>query len=258
MIQEGITGDCFGISKEIRGQCSGSEAKPRQMSDESLRWTANSKADKAQRSIQVRNWKIVSRIIAFRVRGDSHDSKLKSTHALWRNSWQTLFPRTVQRLGNCRSLLRRRARAYIDIAERQASIQGYRQLIYFNTPINYGKRYISLISQDSESMLIYVFLFRQVHGSLARAGKVKSQTPKVEKQEKKKTPKGRAKKRMLYNRRWVGFLGVLECGVNVWLIVILDSLMLLLYLVGNEKCEWSFFVVIDVGRWPLAIRGCEA
>ncbi|KAK4229007.1 hypothetical protein QBC38DRAFT_127208 [Podospora fimiseda] len=28
----------------------------------------------------------------------------------------------------------------------------------------------------------------KVHGSLARAGKVKSQTPKVEKQEKKKTP----------------------------------------------------------------------
>ncbi|KAI5995443.1 hypothetical protein PISMIDRAFT_679715 [Pisolithus microcarpus 441] len=43
----------------------------------------------------------------------------------------------------------------------------------------------------------------KVHGSLARAGKVKSQTPKVEKQEKKKTPKGRAKKRLLYNRRFV-------------------------------------------------------
>ncbi|KAJ7135446.1 ribosomal protein S30-domain-containing protein [Mycena crocata] len=43
----------------------------------------------------------------------------------------------------------------------------------------------------------------KVHGSLARAGKVKSQTPKVEKQEKKKTPKGRAKKRILYNRRFV-------------------------------------------------------
>ena len=42
-----------------------------------------------------------------------------------------------------------------------------------------------------------------VHGSLARAGKVKSQTPKVEKQEKKKTPKGRAKKRIIYNRRCV-------------------------------------------------------
>ncbi|RSH82159.1 hypothetical protein EHS25_006092 [Saitozyma podzolica] len=32
----------------------------------------------------------------------------------------------------------------------------------------------------------------KVHGSLARAGKVKQQCPKVEKQEKKKQPKGRA------------------------------------------------------------------
>ena len=41
------------------------------------------------------------------------------------------------------------------------------------------------------------------HGSLARAGKVKGQTPKVDKQEKKKPVTGRAKKRMLYNRRYV-------------------------------------------------------
>ncbi|KAF8428361.1 ribosomal protein S30 [Tirmania nivea] len=43
----------------------------------------------------------------------------------------------------------------------------------------------------------------KVHGSLARAGKVKSQTPKVEKTEKPKSPKGRAKKRILYTRRFV-------------------------------------------------------
>ncbi|SMQ45690.1 unnamed protein product [Zymoseptoria tritici ST99CH_3D7] len=43
----------------------------------------------------------------------------------------------------------------------------------------------------------------KVHGSLARAGKVKAQTPKVEPQEKKKTPKGRAKKRLTYVRRFV-------------------------------------------------------
>lgn len=43
----------------------------------------------------------------------------------------------------------------------------------------------------------------KVHGSLARAGKVKSQTPKVEKQEKPKQPTGRAKKRVLYTRRCV-------------------------------------------------------
>merc|ERR1712179_885773 len=41
----------------------------------------------------------------------------------------------------------------------------------------------------------------KVHGSLARAGKVKSQTPKVDPQEKKKI--GRAKRRMQYNRRFV-------------------------------------------------------
>ena len=41
----------------------------------------------------------------------------------------------------------------------------------------------------------------KVHGSLARAGKVKSQTPKVDKEEKKKQPKGRAKKRLLYTSK---------------------------------------------------------
>jgi len=48
---------------------------------------------------------------------------------------------------------------------------------------------------------LWLRLVSIVHGSLARAGKVKSQTPKVDKQEKKKPPKGRAKKRILYNRR---------------------------------------------------------
>jgi len=43
----------------------------------------------------------------------------------------------------------------------------------------------------------------KVHGSLARAGKVKNQTPKVAKTDKKKPLTGRAKKRMTYNRRFV-------------------------------------------------------
>ncbi|RXH73580.1 hypothetical protein DVH24_016402 [Malus domestica] len=42
-----------------------------------------------------------------------------------------------------------------------------------------------------------------VHGSLARAGKVRGQTPKVAKQDKKKKPRGRAHKRLQYNRRFV-------------------------------------------------------
>ena len=36
----------------------------------------------------------------------------------------------------------------------------------------------------------------KVHGSLARAGKVKGQTPKVDAEEKKKAKTGRAKRRM--------------------------------------------------------------
>merc|ERR1711899_655952 len=43
----------------------------------------------------------------------------------------------------------------------------------------------------------------KVHGSLARAGKVRGQTPKVEAGEKKKKKTGRAKRRMQYNRRFV-------------------------------------------------------
>eukprot|EP00462_Mataza_sp_D1_P001763 CAMPEP_0175097268 /NCGR_PEP_ID=MMETSP0086_2-20121207/5191_1 /TAXON_ID=136419 /ORGANISM="Unknown Unknown, Strain D1" /LENGTH=64 /DNA_ID=CAMNT_0016370757 /DNA_START=20 /DNA_END=214 /DNA_ORIENTATION=- len=44
----------------------------------------------------------------------------------------------------------------------------------------------------------------KVHGSLARAGKVKGQTPKAEKKERlKKKVCGRAYKKLLYNRRYV-------------------------------------------------------
>ena len=51
-----------------------------------------------------------------------------------------------------------------------------------------------------------ILIYLIVHGSLARAGKVKAATRKVDKQEKKKTPKGRAKKRILYNRRCVSMV----------------------------------------------------
>merc|ERR1712226_1043090 len=43
----------------------------------------------------------------------------------------------------------------------------------------------------------------KVHGSLARAGKVRGRTPKVEAGEKKKKKTGRAKRRIQYNRRFV-------------------------------------------------------
>ncbi|KAF6211909.1 hypothetical protein GE061_012426 [Apolygus lucorum] len=57
---------------------------------------------------------------------------------------------------------------------------------------------------ENQSLDITVpLLGGKVHGSLARAGKVKGQTPKVEKHEKKKKKTGRAKRRIQYNRRFV-------------------------------------------------------
>lgn len=54
-----------------------------------------------------------------------------------------------------------------------------------------------------------------MHGSLARAGKVRGQTPKVPKQDKKKKPTGRACKRLKYNRRFVN-VGASPEAVGLW------------------------------------------
>ena len=66
---------------------------------------------------------------------------------------------------------------------------------------------IVLEVRDYSLILPYMCFFQplvgKVHGSLSRAGKVKGQTPKVEKQEKKKQKTGRAKRRIQYNRRFV-------------------------------------------------------
>ncbi|KER25341.1 ribosomal protein S30 [Opisthorchis viverrini] len=56
---------------------------------------------------------------------------------------------------------------------------------------------------DAAVDVVVPILGGKVHGSLARAGKVRGQTPKVDKQEKKKKPRGRAKRRMQYNKRFV-------------------------------------------------------
>ena len=48
---------------------------------------------------------------------------------------------------------------------------------------------------------------------MARAGKVRGQTPKVQKQDKKKQPKGRAMKRIKYNRRFVNVGEAPSCDV---------------------------------------------
>merc|ERR1712025_318149 len=59
------------------------------------------------------------------------------------------------------------------------------------------------LTEEAEIELVPRLVGGKVHGSLARAGKVKGQTPKVDAQEKKKAKTGRAKRRMQYNRRFV-------------------------------------------------------
>ncbi len=60
-----------------------------------------------------------------------------------------------------------------------------------------------ILMNPTSKALAYGTLAGKVHGSLARAGKVRGQTPKVPKQEKKKKQTGRAMKRIKYNRRFV-------------------------------------------------------
>ncbi|KAM3264013.1 hypothetical protein P3L10_001007 [Capsicum annuum] len=69
----------------------------------------------------------------------------------------------------------------------------------------------------------------KVHGSLARAGKVRGQTPKVAKQDKKKKPRGRAHKRMQYNRRFVTAGKFMFAAINEEYMYTVVVVVLLIY-----------------------------
>eukprot|EP00126_Sphaerothecum_destruens_P000769 Sdes_comp10997_c0_seq1m2637 len=93
-------------------------------------------------------------------------------------------------------------KSFIEQEEGTASLCQY--VTFQGVPLNDDDTFESCSIDEMSNLDICVRLLGgKVHGSLARAGKVKSQTPKVEKGEKKKKPTGRAKRRIQYNRRFV-------------------------------------------------------
>lgn len=90
-----------------------------------------------------------------------------------------------------------------EMIEKLENISPEDQVVYLNGQPMDDEDSLSGIEQGSTVNVTLRLAGGKVHGSLARAGKVKGQTPKVEKQEKRKKKTGRAKRRMLYNKRFV-------------------------------------------------------
>ncbi|XP_064455729.1 ubiquitin-like FUBI-ribosomal protein eS30 fusion protein [Ornithodoros turicata] len=91
-----------------------------------------------------------------------------------------------------------------EVLEQAEGIAPVDQVLYNSgKPLSDDVSLSSCLEDGAHVEAVVPLLGGKVHGSLARAGKVKGQTPKVEKQEKRKKKTGRAKRRMQYNRRFV-------------------------------------------------------
>ncbi|KAI5664613.1 hypothetical protein M9H77_23936 [Catharanthus roseus] len=106
--------------------------------------------------------------------------------------------------GNCTYALRMRLNSYTSEKWQSTKTLALEILLIFQLSSPHQQSEARQPAEDlSKLQSPWVSSYSKVHGSLARAGKVRGQTPKVAKQDKKKKPRGRAHKRMQYNRRFV-------------------------------------------------------
>jgi len=100
--------------------------------------------------------------------------------------------------------------SFNDLQQFISSVEGIPvddQLIYANGHILDNESFSGL-TDCCQIEITTRLLGGKVHGSLARAGKVKGQTPKVEKQTKKRKKCGRARRRILYQKRFLNVVNV--------------------------------------------------